>query len=178
MAAPRTPPAVARRYPTLRFLVKLSKASGGLALAIGGIIGLLQVASLIRFGSVAGLIAMLSTILPSVMAGGALWMVAEGIEVFIDIEENTRQIAAQPTPAAPQAGITPISIGQLLDQMAAGQVQTNQRLDALIAALAEVRGGVGAGVQGVEAIAESSRAIAETSKATATILYRQGVKQP
>jgi hypothetical protein len=166
MATPRTPPAVARRYPTLRFLVNLYKAAGVVILAGGVLFGIYQRVNISRFGLMAGLIPMLTTILPSAVAGGTLWLIAEGVAVFIAIEENTRMIAlraAQPAPAAPQVEVSPISISRLLDQLAAGQAQTNQRLDVLIAALAEVRGGVGTGVQGIEAIAE-------TSKATATIL--------
>lgn len=178
MTALNTPPAVARRYPTLRFLAGLYKVVGVIIMAGGVIFGISQLVNLVRYSPLFGLTAMLTTILVSAAAGGVLWLIAEGVEVFIAIEQNTRQIAAQAAPAQPAAGVTPIAIGPLLDQLAAGQAQTNQRLDALIAAIAEVRGGVGAGVQGVEAIAETSRAIAETSKATATILYRQGVKQP
>ncbi len=114
----------------------------------------------------------------SVVIGGLCGLLAEGIEVFLGIEENTRQatlIAAQTVATAPtkaelqQMAVHLVSATRLLEQMAINQQQTNQRLEALSAAFVEVRSGVSTGVQAIESIAESS-------KVTATVLYRQGVK--
>jgi hypothetical protein len=174
------PPAVAKRYPVLRFLVVLYKVIGALIFVGGIAFGLYQLLQVSRMGGmgVFGIIAALGTILPSLFAGGICWMVAEGVGVFLSIEENTRQAALSAAQAAAtmplkterqRADTALASAIRLLEQMDANQQQTHQRLDALVAGLDEVRGGVGAGVRAVESIAESS-------KVTATVLYRNGGK--
>ncbi len=177
-----TPPAVAKRYPVLRFLVVLYKVIGALIFVGGIAFGLYQMLQVSRMGGlgmgVGGIIMGLGAILPSIFLGGICWMVAEGVGVFLGIEENTRQAALS---AAQAAATMPLkterermaaalaSAIRLLEQMDANQQQMNQRLDALVTGLDEVRGGVGAGVRAVESIAESS-------KVTATMLYRNGAK--
>ena len=181
-----TPPAVAKRYPVLRFLVVLYKVIGALIFVGGIAFGLYQMLTVGRMAGMGGLggfavfgmIAALGTILSSLFLGGICWMVAEGVGVFLGIEENTRQAALS---AAQAAAALPLkaerermaaalaSAIRLLEQMDVNQQQTNQRLDALVTGLDEVRGGVGAGVRAVESIAESS-------KVTATMLYRNGAK--
>jgi nitrate reductase NapE component len=172
-----TPPPVEKRYPILRFLVVLYKVVGVLVVAGGFLVGLYQMLANGRMG-VFGIIAGLGTMIPSLFAGGICWMVAEGVGVFLSMEENTRQAALSVAQAAAtmplktererMAAALALAI-RLLEQMDMNQQQTNQRLDALVTGLNEVRGGVGAGVRAVESIAESS-------KVTATVLYRSGGK--
>ncbi len=178
MSATYTLPDVAKRYPTLRFLVGFYKFVGVIALAGGMAFGIYQMVTISRFSSTLGFATMLGTILAAASLSGMCWLVAEGVEVFIGIEENTRQsalIAAQAATSPPlqaemrQMAASLASTTRLLEQMAAGQQQTNQRMDALAAGLDEVRGGIGTGVKSIEAIAESS-------KVTATLLYRNGAK--
>jgi hypothetical protein len=132
-----------------------------------------------------GLITMVSGGSLSVMTGlgilfaaaslsGTCWLVGEGVELFIDMEENTRQsavIAAEAAAVAPtKAEMLKIveamaSTTRLLEQV----VATNQRLDVLGVSMTEIRDAVGAGVKAMETTAESS-------KVTATMLYRQVAK--
>jgi hypothetical protein len=174
MTANATPPRVQKRYPTLRFLVGLYKVIGLLVLTGAFILGLIQMASNGGFGVLTGI----GTIFAGASLSGMCWLIAEGVEVFIGIEENTRQTALS---AAQAAAPSPLladlrqvvamlaSTARLLEQVAEHQQQINQRLDTLVVGLDEVRGGVGTGVRAIEAIAESS-------KVTATVLYRQGTK--
>ena len=120
----------------------------------------------------------LGTIFTSASLSVTCWLIAEGIEVFMAIEENTRQSALTAVQAATttpskvemqQMAATLASATRLLEQMATSQQQTNQRLDALGTGMDELRSGVGTGVRAIEAIAESS-------KVTATVLYRQVAK--
>ena len=178
MSVTSTPPAVAKRYPTLRFLVGFYKLVGVIGLAGGMIFGLYQMVTISRFSSTLGLITMLGTILAAASLSGMCWLIAEGVEVFIGIEENTRQsalIAAQTATSSPlqaemrQMAASLAVTNRLLEQVAINQEQTTQRLESLCAGVDEVRSGVGTGVKSIEAIAESS-------KATATLLYRNGAK--
>lgn len=160
------PPTPERRYPILRFLVGLYKAAGIIAL-VGGIgLGIYQLLSMSQFG-LFGFFAMLSTILSGVAIGGACWLAAEIISVFMAIEENTRMTAMnmRTGTAAPPAE----DLKRLMQQMLEEQINTNHRLDALVNMLVAMRSNVSSGVQGIDAIAESS-------KVMATILYRQNNK--
>ncbi|EFO81230.1 hypothetical protein OSCT_0891 [Oscillochloris trichoides DG-6] len=159
------PPTIERRYPTLRFLVGFYKVVGVIVLAGSVIVGIYQLVA-IRLGML-GFFAMLSTILSGVAIGGLCWLVAEGIEVFMAIEENTRMAAMnmRTGTAAPPAE----DLKRLMQQMLEEQINTNHRLDALVNMLVAMRSNVSSGVQGIDAIAESS-------KVMATILYRQNNK--
>ncbi|WP_129627164.1 hypothetical protein [Candidatus Oscillochloris fontis] len=161
------PPTLERRYPTLRFLVGLYKVVGVIALTVSIVIGSFQLVGMSRFSLPLGFFAMLSTLLIGAAIAGACWLVAEGIAVFMAIEENTRMIAMNMNTgaAAPPAE----DLKRLVQQMVDEQINTNHRLDALVNTLVAMRGNVSSGVQGIEAIVESS-------KATATILYRQSNK--
>ena len=178
MSATYTLPEVTKRYPTLRFLVGFYKFVGVIALAGGMAFGIYQMVTISRFSPMVGLITMLGTILAAASLSGMCWLVAEGVEVFIGIEENTRQsalIAAQAATSPPlqaemrQMAASLAITNRLLEQVAINQQQTTQRLDSLSAGVDEVRSGVGTGVKSIEAIAESS-------KVTATLLYRNGAK--
>lgn len=178
MSATYTLPDVAKRYPTLRFLVGFYKFVGVIALAGGMAFGIYQMVTISRFSSTLGFATMLGTILAAASLSGMCWLVAEGVEVFIGIEENTRQsalIAAQAATSPPlqaemrQMAASLAITNRLLEQVAINQQQTTQRLDSLSAGVDEVRSGVGTGVKSIEAIAESS-------KVTATLLYRNGAK--
>lgn len=173
MATPQMPSIVMKRYPTLRFLIGIYKAAGVLVLAGSIIFGLYQMITIGGFNLLLGFITMLGTIFSGAVLSGVFWLIAEGIDIVIAIEENTRLTALRTTQVAPPispAELSQPSITRLLDQLVAGQIQTNQRLDALITALSEMHGNISTGVQTIESIAESS-------KATATILYRQGSRQ-
>jgi len=174
MSATYTLPDVAKRYPTLRFLVGFYKFVGVIALAGGILFGIIQMLAQGTFGVMTGI----GTILATASLSGMCWLVAEGVEVFIGIEENTRKtalIAAQAAASSPmQAEMRQMAArlaitNRLLEQVAINQQQTTQRLDSLSAGVDEVRSGVGTGVKSIEAIAESS-------KVTATLLYRNGAK--
>lgn len=183
MTATASLPHIAKRYPTLRFLVGLYKVAGVLILAGGFIFGLFQMIQMSRFG-LAGVIAGGITISSGLLGGGMCWLIAEGIEVFIAIEENTRQMALQAArSAAPQAIAAPqegqdISMAvayleastRLIEQLLNAQQQAGQRLDALATSVETLRTQIDAGVRVAEAVAESS-------KVTATVLYRQSGKQ-
>ena len=93
MSATYTLPEVTKRYPTLRFLVGFYKFVGVIALAGGMAFGIYQMVTISRFSPMVGLITMLGTILAAASLSGMCWLVAEGVEVFIGIEENTRQSA-------------------------------------------------------------------------------------
>ena len=174
MSATYTLPEVTKRYPTLRFLVGFYKFVGVIALAGGILFGIIQMLAQGTFGVMTGI----GTILAAASLSGMCWLVAEGVEVFIGIEENTRQsalIAAQAATSPPlqaemrQMAASLAITNRLLEQVAINQQQTTQRLDSLSAGVDEVRSGVGTGVKSIEAIAESS-------KVTATLLYRNGAK--
>lgn len=128
-----------------------------------------------RAGRSFDVLAGIGTIFAGLSLSGMLWLVAEGVQVFIDIEENTRQTAygvATPVtvpPAQLDTGEILASLAavvRLLEQVAAYQQQTNQRLDSVTKELNELHANVGSGVKAMEAVAESS-------KVTATVLYRQ-----
>ncbi len=159
------PPTHERRYPTLRFLVGLYKIAGVVVLAGSVIVGIYQLVA-IRLGML-GFFAMLSSILSGVAIGGACWLVAEIISVFMAIEENTRMTAMNMNTGA--AAPPTEDLKRLVQQMLEEQINTNHRLDALVNMLVAMRSDVTHSSQGIEAIAESS-------KATATILYRQNNK--
>ena len=173
MTVTSTPPAVTKRYPSLRFLTGVYKFIGALILVGGFFFGLSQMTSG-SFGVMVGF----STIVSSLFMAGMCGLIAEGVEVFLGIEENTRQatlIAAQSATTSPvqadmrQMAATLAVATRLLEQVSINQQQTTQRLDTLTIGLDEVRGGIGTGVKSIESIAESS-------KATATLLYRNGAK--
>jgi len=175
MTVTSTPPTVAKRYPTLRFLTGGYKFVGVIVLAGGMIFSIVQMVTISRFSE---FITMLGTIFASASLSGMCWLIAEGVEVFLGIEENTRQatlIAAQSATTSPvqgdmrQMAATLAVATRLLEQVSINQQQTTQRLDTLTIGLDEVRGGIGTGVKSIESIAESS-------KATATLLYRNGPK--
>jgi len=92
------------KYPVLRTLAFIARVSGWIAIALGGFVLLLglfhgDVSQTNPFGSSSGSQAVVERIVACVVAiviaGFGLWLVIIGelIQVFLDIEENTRETA-------------------------------------------------------------------------------------
>lgn len=165
------PPHVEQRYKTLRFIAGMYSLFAAIVLVFGLLIGIGQLLSgpaMLGVGMIVGTLSLTGTCL----------MIAEGIAMFLDIEENTRQAAVSAAQAAsippPAKDLQRIAASldataRLIEQLLAAQQQANQRLDALATGVDELRAQVGTGVSAAQAVAESS-------KVTATVLYRQGAR--
>jgi uncharacterized membrane protein (DUF485 family) len=178
MAAKRFAAPVTKRYPNLRFVIKLYKALGLLVLTgclIPGfvILPMAFIDGFIGEGSLIGI----GLIFAGFSLAGLYWAIAEGIELATDVEENTRRSAqlltqtdqnAAPAGDAARSAAHLENVVRILEMTAVYQQQTNKRLEELSTEIEAMRSDLTTGVQTLTTVAESSKVVA-------TILYRQGV---
>lgn len=174
-------PQIEVRYPILRFLVIVYKVIGIVIITSGFVFALVQMAQIRSFGVFFAISSGITIMMSGLITGGLSWLVAEGVEVFLSIEQHMRQVAAQTTPATPAQtsvtlhsqqdlamAVTYLEVStRLMEHLLASHQDTGKRLDTLIAHVETLQTHAETGVRAAESAAESSRVVA-------TMLYRQG----
>lgn len=168
MATKQTPASHSEPYPTLRGMALVYKSLGVLVAGLSIVVGVMMMVD----GTGSAISGGIGLIFTGLVTSTTLWLIAEGIEVALDIEYNTRQTMEQVSTASQRPGASSVdaaTLTKILEKLVASQAQTNQRLDELATIASALKSELGTEVKILESVAESS-------KVAATVLYKQSTR--